>query len=110
MKAILGIHGTPWGIYVANMLIEHTGSDMSKLTLRKMATDDFRGALYKYAKKAMELYSEIAVNIVTTEDTSLNVRNALRVKPFLDKLKRTLTLRMAKSSTWKLPKLHAVGA
>ncbi|VWC76115.1 hypothetical protein BLA39750_00882 [Burkholderia lata] len=110
MKAILGIHGTPWGIYVSNLLIEQTGSDLSKLTLKKMATDEFRGALYKYAKKAMELYSEIAVNIVTTEDTSVNVRNALRVKPFLDKLKRTLTLRLAKSSTWKLPKLHAVGA
>lgn len=109
MKAILGIHGTPWGIYVANFLVDQTGSDMSKLTLKKMTTDDFRGALSKYAKKAMELYSEIAVNIVTTEDTSLNVRNALRVKPFLDKLKRTLTLRMAKSSTWKLPKLHTVG-
>jgi hypothetical protein len=110
MKAILGIHGTPWGIYVANLLIERSGSDMSKLTLKKMITDDFRGALSKYAKRAMELYSELAVNIVTTEDTSLNVRNALRVKPFLDKLKRNLGLRMAKSSTWKLPKLNAVGA
>ncbi len=110
LKAILGIHGTPWGIYVANFLIEQTGSDMSKLTLKKMATPEFRGALSKYTKKAMELYSELAVNIVTTEDASLNVRNALRVKPFLDKLKRTLGLRMAKSSTWKLPKLNAVGA
>lgn len=110
MKAILGIHGTPWGIYVANLLIDQTGSDMSKLTLKRMVADDFRGALSKYAKKAMELYSEIAVNIVTTDDTSLNVRNALRVKPFLDKLKRTLSLRMAKSASWKLPKLNAVGA
>lgn len=108
MKAILGIHGTPWGIYVANVLVEQTGTDVSKLTLKKMTSDDFRGALSKYAKKAMELYSEIAVNIVTTDDSSLNVRNALRVKPFLDKLKRTLGLRLAKSSTWKLPKLNAV--
>ncbi|MFG0603453.1 AIPR family protein [Delftia sp. WSY_4] len=109
MKAILGIHGTPWGIYVANLLVDNAGSDLSKLTLKKMSTDEFRAAIHKYAKKAMELYSEIAVNIVTTEDTSLNVRNALRVKPFLDKLKRTLTLRMAKAASWKLPKLHAVG-
>lgn len=109
MKAILGIHGTPWGIFVANLLIEQSGSDMSKLTLKKMTTDDFRGAISKYAKKAMELYSELAVNIVTTEDTSLNVRNALRARPFLEKLKRTLGLRMTKSSTWKLPKLNAVG-
>ena len=108
MKAILGIHGTPWGIYVANVLVEQTGTDVSKLTLKKMTSDDFRGALSKYAKKAMELYSEIAVNIVTTDDSSVNVRNALRVKPFLDKLKRTLGLRMAKSATWKLPKLNAV--
>lgn len=110
MKAILGIHGTPWGIYVANQLVEHTGSDMSKLSLKRMATEEFRGALSKYAKKAMELYSELAVNIVTTEDSSLNVRNVLRVKPFLDKLKRTLGLRMTKSATWKLPKLNVVGA
>lgn len=110
MKAILGIHGTPWGIFVANLLVEQSGSDMSKLTLKKMATDDFRGAISKYAKKAMELYSELAVNIVTTEDTNLNVRNALRARPFLEKLKRTLGLRMAKLSTWKLPKLNAVGA
>ena len=108
MKAILGIHGTPWGIYVANFLIEQTGSDMSKLTLSRMSSEEFRGAVSKYARKAMELYAELAVNIVTTEDSSLNVRNALRVKPFLDKLKRTLGLRMAKSSAWKLPKLNSV--
>lgn len=35
MKAILGIHGTPWGIYVANTIIEKSGSDMSKLTLKE---------------------------------------------------------------------------
>ena len=109
MKAILGIHGTPWGIFVANALIQHSGSDMSKLTLKRMNSGDFRSALTKYAKKAMELYSEIAVNIVTTDDASLSTRNELRAKPFLDKLKRTLTLRMARASTWKLPKLNSVG-
>ncbi len=109
MKAILGIHGTPWGIYVTNSLIENSGSDMSKLTLKRMASPDFNGALVKYAKKAMELYSEIAVNIVTTEDDAPSTRNELRAKPFLEKLKRTLGLRMARSNTWKLPKLHTVG-
>ena len=110
MKAILGIHGTPWGIFVANLLVDTSGSDMSKLTLKRMASPDFKGALAKYAKKSMELYSEIAVNIVTTADASSSTRNELRAKPFLDKLKRTLALRMARSATWKLPKLHAVGA
>jgi hypothetical protein len=110
MKAILGIHGTPWGIYVANALVENSGSDMSKLTLKNMASPDFKGALSKYAKKSMELYSEIAVNIVTTADASASTRNELRAKPFLDKLKRTLALRMARSATWKLPKLQTVGA
>jgi hypothetical protein len=110
MKAILGIHGTPWGIYVANALIEQSGSDMSKLTLKKMTSADFRGAISKYAKKAMELYSELAINIVTTDDATSNTRNELRAKPFLDKLKRTLGLRMAKASSWKLPKLNSVGA
>ncbi len=95
MKTILGIHGTPWGIYVANSLIEQSGSDLSKLTLKRMNTRDFRNAVAKYAKKAMELYSEIAVNIVSSEDDGANVRNEIRVKPFLDKLKRTLSLRMA---------------
>jgi hypothetical protein len=109
MKAILGIHGTPWGIFVATAIIEQTGSDLSKLNLKKMDTAEFRASLGKYAKKAMELYSEIAVNIVTTDDAAANTRNELRVKPFLDKLKRTLSLRMAKASTWKLPKLHASG-
>jgi AIPR protein len=110
MKAILGIHGTPWGIYVANALIENSGSDMSKLSLRRMASPDFKGALSKYAKKAMELYSEIAVNIVTTSDLTSATRNELRAKPFLEKLKRTLSLRMARSSSWKLPKLNSVGS
>lgn len=109
MKAILGIHGTTWGIYVANALIENSGTDMSKLTLKRMSSSDFKGALAKYAKKAMELYSEIAVNIVTTDDPDLSIRNELRAKPFLEKLKRTLGLRMAKANTWKLPKLNSVG-
>lgn len=109
MKAILGIHGTTWGIYVANALIENSGSDMSKLTLKRMSSTDFKGALAKYAKKAMELYSEIAVNIVTTDDPDLSIRNELRAKPFLEKLKRTLGLRMARANTWKLAKLNSVG-
>lgn len=110
MKSILGIHGTPWGIYVANALIEKSGSDMSKLTLEQMVSEDFRGALIKYAKKAMELYAEIAVNIVTSDETASSTRNILRAKPFLEKLKRTLGMRMVRSKTWKLPKLHSVGS
>jgi AIPR protein len=108
MKAILGIHGTPWGIYVASTLIDNSGSDLSKLTLAKMNTVDFRNAIAKYAKKSMELYSEIAVTIVNPGEADLNTRNEIRIKPFLDKLKRIQVLRMAKSTTWKLPKLHSV--
>lgn len=108
MKTILGIHGTPWGIYVVSYLIDQSGSDLSKLTLKRMDTTDFCNAVAKYAKKAMELYSEIAVNIVSSDDDGANVRNEIRVKPFLDKLKRTLSLRAAKFSTWRLPKLHNV--
>lgn len=108
MKAILGIHGTPWGIFVANILVDASGSDMSKVTLKKMASADFKGGISKYAKKAMELYSEIAVNIVTTDDVSSSTRNELRAKPFLEKLKRTLALRMARANSWKLPKLHSI--
>ena len=108
MKTILGIHGTPWGIYVANYLLHQSGTDLSKLTLKRMNTDDFRNAVRKYAKKAMELYSEIAVNIVSSDDDGANVRNEIRVRTFLEKLKRTLSLRMAKSSTWRLPKLHSI--
>ena len=109
MKAILGIHGTPWGIYVANTLIEKSGSDMSKLTLKRMISPDFNAALKKYAKRAMELYSEIAVNIVTTDEADSSTRNELRAKPFLEKLKRNLALRMARIGSWKLPKLNSVG-
>lgn len=109
MKSILGIHGTPWGIYVANDLIEQSGSDMSKVNLKRMASVDFKNAISKYAKKAMELYSEIAVNIVTTDDAAATIRNELRAKPFLEKLKRTLILRRSKAASWKLPKLHTVG-
>jgi hypothetical protein len=108
MKAILGIHGTPWGIYVANYLIEQLGTDMSKLTLKRMNTPDFRNAIAKYAKKAMELYSEIAVNIVSSADAGSNTRNEIRVRAFLDKLKRTLALRLTKAATWKLPRLNSV--
>lgn len=110
MKTILGIHGTPWGIYVANYLLEQSGSDLSKLTLQRMNTSDFRNAIAKYARKAMELYSEIAVNIVSSDDDGANVRNEIRVRPFLDKLKRTLSLRIVKAPTWKLPKLQNVAA
>lgn len=108
MKVILGIHGTPWGIFVAHTIIQNSGSDLTKLSLRKMDTPDFRHALKKYAKKAMELYSEIAVNIVSSLEEDANVRNEIRVRSFLEKLKRTLTLRLARSASWKLPKLHSV--
>ncbi|WP_205853104.1 AIPR family protein [Polaromonas sp. AER18D-145] len=97
MKTILGIHGTPWGIYVANTLIEHSGSDLSKLTLQKMNSEEFGNAIAKYAKKAMELYSEIAVNIVSSSEEGTNTRNEIRIRPFLEKLKRTLALRLARS-------------
>ena len=111
MKAILGIHGTPWGIFVANMLIDASGSDLSKLSLKKMVTSDFKGALAKYAKKALELYCDTASIILTAEDpTPVAPRNELRTKPFLDKLKRMITTRMARQSTWKLSKLHSVGS
>ena len=108
MKTILGIHGTPWGIYVANTLIERTGSDMSKMTLQKMNTEEFKNAIKKYARKAMELYSEIAVNIVSSSGQDSSTRNEIRIRPFLEKMKRTLTLRLAKAASWKLPKLHTV--
>lgn len=105
MKTILGIHGTPWGIYVANTLIERSGSDLSKMTLQKMNSTEFENAIAKYAKKAMELYSEIAVNIVSSSEEGTNTRNEIRIRPFLEKLKRTLALRLSKFATWKLPKL-----
>lgn len=108
MKTILGIHGTPWGIFVANTLIGHSGSDLSKMSLQRMNSEEFGNAIAKYAKKAMELYSEIAVNIVSSSEEGSNTRNEIRIKSFLDKLKRTLALRLAKSSGWKLPKLHTV--
>lgn len=110
MKTILGIHGTPWGIYVANTLIERSGSDLSKMTLQRMNSDEFTNAIAKYAKKAMELYSEIAVNIVSSSEEGTNTRNEIRIRPFLEKLKRNLTLRLTKSATWKLPKLHSITA
>ncbi len=109
MKAILGIHGTPWGIYVANHLIESLGTDSTKFTLKRMDSIDFKNAISKYAKKAMELYAEIAVNIVSSDGSTSNVRNEIRVRTFLDRLKRNLGIRLTKSSAWKLPKLHSVG-
>lgn len=108
MQTILGIHGTPWGIYVTSYLIKELGSDLSKLTLKKMDTVDFSNAIAKYAKKGMELYAELAVNILSSEDNEVNVRNQIRVKTFLDKLNRNLSLRKSKFSTFKLPKLHNV--
>ncbi len=108
MKTILGIHGTPWGIYVANTLIERSGSDLSKLTLQKMNTEEFENAIAKYAKKAMELYSEIAVNIVSSSEEETSTRNEIRIRPFLEKLKRTLALRLTRAASWKLPKLQAI--
>lgn len=109
MKAILGIYGTPWGIYVTNHLIQNLGTDNTKLNLQKMNSIDFKNAISKYAKKAMELYAEIAVNILVADDSSNSARNEIRIRTFLDKLKKNLGIRMMKSSTWKLPKLHAVG-
>lgn len=108
MQTILGIHGTPWGIYVTSYLIQELGSDLSKLTLKRMDTDDFTNAIAKYAKKGMELYAELAVNILSSDDSAVNVRNQIRVKTFLDKLKRNLSLRKGKFLTFKLPKLHNV--
>lgn len=108
MQTILGIHGTPWGIYVTSYLIRELGSDMAKLSLKKMSSDEFNNAIAKYAKKGMELYAELAVNILSSEDSGMNVRNQIRVKTFLDKLNRNLSLRKAKFSTYKLPKLHNV--
>jgi len=110
MQTILGIHGTPWGIYATNYLIAELGSDLSKLTLKKMATDEFSNAIAKYAKKGMELYAELAVNILSAEDDGVNVRNQIRVRTFLDKLNRNLALRKNKFSAFKLPKLHNVAA
>lgn len=108
MQTILGIHGTPWGIYATNYLIAELGSDLSKLTLKRMATDEFSNAIAKYAKKGMELYAELAVNILSAEDDGVNVRNQIRVRTFLDKLNRNLALRKNKFSAFKLPKLHNV--
>ncbi|MBX4138986.1 AIPR family protein [Pseudomonas sp. S5F11] len=108
MKVILGIHGTPWGIFVTNFLIDRLGTDVSKLTLSKMVGDDFKNAVGKYSRKAMEFYSEIAVSIVSSDDEAASVRNEIRVKPFLDKLKRTLALKLNNSARWKLPRLHNI--
>lgn len=108
MQTILGIHGTPWGIYVTNYVIQESGTDLSKLTLKKMSAPEFRNAISKYASKGMALYAELAVNIVSSEENSTNVRNQIRVKVFLDKLNRNLALRKNKFPSWKLPKLQNV--
>lgn len=110
MQTILGIHGTPWGIYVTSYLIQELGSDLSKLTLKRMETVDFCNAIAKYAKKGMELYAELAVNILSSEENGVNIRNQIRVKTFLDKLNRNLSLRKNRFSTFKLPKLHNVAS
>lgn len=109
MSAILGIHGTPWGIYVAGQLIERGANDLSRLTLQKITTPEFAAAVGKYAKKAMDLYTELAVNILSVEEDDSNPRNRMRVRSFLDKLKRQLQLRTTKFASFKLPKLHGVG-
>lgn len=108
-RGILGIHGTPWGIFVASWLVDQLGTDMSKLTLKKMATPDFENAVRKYARLAVELYSEIAVTLVG-DAAGANVRNEIRVKSFLDKLKRLLGLRLAKLKRSKHTKLHMVSS
>lgn len=104
LNVVLGIHGTPWGIYVTNYLIQFIDSDMSKLVLSKMDQDSFKKAISKYAKLGMQLYSELATNIVEDSD----IRNQIRVKSFLDKLKRQLQLRNAALKKHKLPKLQNV--
>lgn len=110
MQTILGIHGTPWGIYVTTHLIHELGSDLSKLSINRMNSVEFVNAVSKYAKKGMELYAELAVNILSSEENGLNVRNQIRVKPFLDKLNRNLSLRKNRLAAIKLPKLHNVGS
>ncbi len=109
MKAILGIHGTPWGIFVAYTVISKVGVDFTKLSLKQLVTPDFNNAVKKYAKKSMELYADIAVGVLGDADESTQPRNQIRTKQFLDKLKRTLSVRSTKLSTWKLPKLNSVG-
>lgn len=108
MSAILGIHGTPWGIYVAGYFIEKNANDLSRLTLAKITTPEFKVAIGKYAKKAMELYTDLAVNILSGEEAVATPRNLMRVRTFLEKLKRQLALRTVKISSFKLPKLHSV--
>lgn len=111
MRAILGVHGTPWGIYVSAYLVKRIGIDLTKLTLEKMKRDEFNNAVTKYAKFALELYTDIAVNILSAdEESSASPRNQVRVRSFLDKLKRYLNLRGSKIDARKLPKLQAVVA
>lgn len=108
MSAILGIHGTPWGLYVAERLIEKGGNDLSRLTLSKINSPEFYAAIEKYAKKAMELYTELAVNILSGDDGQANPRNTMRVQKFLITLKRQLILRVSKPGALRLPKFQNI--
>lgn len=108
MSAILGVHGTPWALYVANHLLEKNGNDFARLGLTKIASAEFGNALGKYAQKAMDLYTELAVNILSGEDDQTTPRNLMRVQKFLEKLKRNLKLRTTRISEMRLPKLHNV--
>jgi hypothetical protein len=77
----------------------------------KAEEDEFNNAVTKYAKFALELYTDIAVNILSAdEESSASPRNQVRVRSFLDKLKRYLNLRGSKIDARKLPKLQAVVA
>ena len=106
--AILGIHGTPWGIYVSTYLINKSSNDLSRLTLQKLTKPEFKSAIEKYVKKGMELYTDLAVNILSVTEEQPNPRNQMRVKAFLDTLKRQLALRSGRFSTYKLPKLQNI--
>ncbi len=105
MAAILGIHGTPWGLYVANQLLEKVGGDLSRVSLAWLASDEADAPLHRYAVKALELYTELAVNIMSGDDFSTNPRNSIRTRGFLDRLKRQLALRTGKPALLRLPKL-----
>jgi len=104
MAAILGIHGTPWSLYVANQLLEKVGGDLSRLSLTWLASEGADPVIHKYAVKARELYTEIAVNIMSGEEFAQNPRNSIRTRGFLERLKRLLALRIAKPSSFRLPK------
>ena len=106
MKIIFGIHGTTWGIFVAAHLIEKSASDFSKLTLSKMTSTEFENSIQKYAKFALDLYSESAINIISDAEGEGGERNLIRTKPFLEKLKRSLINKKSKILSLKLPQLQ----